>query len=206
MTTRCPRDGELFDDDRPMCGKHVSVTEGVDEPPPAAAEPEAGSGAAPSETGAKAAAPPPAPGAAGVPARVAWTTAECWLCGTPSRAAGNTECLNPACRRSLIPPALLMRFRDGNVELRAGQRAELGRQGPYSRLFRAFGNVSRRHCVVGVDADGRAWIEAMPTANGTFLNEGEIAESLSLTLQTGDAVRLALHAAGTVTLYSPPQA
>jgi hypothetical protein len=187
MTTRCPEDGELFDDDSGMCDTHVCATE-----PVVVAE----------ET---AQAPPtaePADVRDGVgPERESWTAAVCWRCDTPSPNPTNTECLNPDCRRALTPPALYIRFRDGEVELARGERAELGRHGPHARLFRAYTNVSRRHAVVGVETGGRAFLEPLPTPNGTFVNGKEIAQPASLTLFTGDAVRFALHAEGTVTLY-----
>jgi FHA domain-containing protein len=186
MTTKCVDGGELFDDDRQMCMDHICE-----------AAPVAATGA------------PVEPDSfdgqerrGGPPERKPWSTEICWRCGTRSPNLANTDCLNQSCRRSLMPPVLHIGFRDGEVELRAGQRAELGRNGSHGRLFRSFPNVSRRHAVVGVDTDGFAWIEPFPTPNGTFVNGGEIYESVSRALASGDSVRFALHAEGTVTLYS----
>lgn len=128
--------------------------------------------------------------------------APCWNCGTAPAHPDNTECLNPDCRRSLTPPAMLVRFRDGQVEVDPGARAELGRHGRHARLFRPFPNVSRRHAVVGVDPDGRAWIEPIPTPNGTFIDSREIQPSVRRPLRTGHVVRFALHAEGTVTVFT----
>jgi FHA domain len=186
MTTKCVDDGELFDDDRQMCEVHIC-----------AAEPVEATEQTRDQTGTQ-----QQQQQAGPSDRVPWSTEVCWRCGTRSPNLANTDCLNPSCRRSLIPPILHIKFRDGEVELRAGQRAELGRNGSHGRLFRAFSNVSRRHAVVGVDSDGRAWIEPIPTPNGTFVNGTEIYESVSRALASGDLVRFALQAEGTVTLYS----
>ncbi|WP_309111931.1 FHA domain-containing protein [Saccharothrix sp.] len=179
MTKRCPVDpDEVFDDAETLCRAHIRpLIVVVDEPEPVVAAP-----------------------AEGVP-REPWSLEVCWHCGTPSPHPDNRSCLRPDCRSSLTPPALHVRFRDGEVQLDPGGRAELGRQGPHARAFRGFPNVSRRHAVLGVDPDGRAWIEPLPTPNGTFLNGAELPESVGKTLHSGDTVRLALHAEGTVTLY-----
>lgn len=123
---------------------------------------------------------------------------QCWNCGTPPH-PGNTECVD--CHRSLTPPALVIRFRDGTVEIDRGSQVELGRHGRYARLFRSFGNVSRRHAVVGVDVDGRAWIEPNPTPNGTFVNQREIAPSVRRPLESHQVVRFARFAEGVVMVY-----
>jgi hypothetical protein len=180
VTKRCPVDpDEVFEDAETLCRVHIRPLVVVEDEP--------------SEAGA-----PPAEGAE---RREPWSLDVCWHCRTPSPHPDNRSCLRPECRRSLTPPALHVRFRDGEVELDPGERAELGRHGPHGRTFRGFPNVSRRHAVLGVDADGRAWVEPLRTPNGTFLNGAELPESVGRTLLSGDTVRLALHAEGTVTLY-----
>jgi hypothetical protein len=130
-----------------------------------------------------------------------WSTAVCWNCGTESPGGTDTECPAPDCRRPLVPPALLVVFPDGQVEVQPGDRAALGRHGPHSRLFEAYPNVSRRHVVLGVDADGRAWIEPLRTSNGTFVNGDEVSP-VQRTLDDDDTVRLAGDVEGTVTIFA----
>lgn len=159
------------------------------EPAAAAAEPEA----EPDE----AVAPPSPP-----PDALRWDRSRCWNCGTVPPDSSNTECLNPECRRALTPPALLIRFQYGDVEVNPGAQAELGRKGDHSTVFRSFPNVSRRHAVVGVDPDGAAWILPLPAPNGTFLDEAEIEPSLRQPLRNGQRVRFALHAEGTTSIFT----
>jgi hypothetical protein len=187
MTTRCLEDGELFDDDRGMCETYVCATD---------------------------------------PVVVAGQTAQASPAVEPGRCAGrrwtgtgvvdgsgllavqeavaelhNTECLNPECRRALTSPALYIKFRDGEVELARGEQAELGRHGPHARLFRAYPNVSRRHGVVGVETDGRAFLESLPTPNGTFVNGSGDHAARQPGAVHGRCCRFALNVEGTVTLY-----
>ncbi|WP_117213936.1 FHA domain-containing protein [Allorhizocola rhizosphaerae] len=170
----------LFPDDALMCDIHIRSLDSY-EPESA---PEFGPDAMPAEPLAPAAPDP---------------MLACWNCGARPH-PGNDECVE--CHRTLTPPALVIRFRDGNVEVELGSQVELGRHGHHGRLFRSFGNVSRRHAVVGVDADGRAWIEPNPTPNGTFVNQREIAPSVRRPLESYQVVRFALHAEGTVMVYS----
>lgn len=130
-----------------------------------------------------------------------WSTAVCWNCGTESSDETDAECSAPGCGRPLVPPALLVVFPNGQVEVRPGDQAALGRHGPYSRLFQPYPNVSRRHAVLGVDADGRAWIEPLRTSNGTFVNDDEVPPG-HRTLHDDDTVRLAGDAEGTVTIFA----
>jgi hypothetical protein len=102
----------------------------------------------------------------------------------------------------LTPPAVAIRFAGGQVDVARGTRVELGRSGRHAGLFRAYPNVSRRHAVVGADAAGRAWIEPVPTPNGTFLDGSEIPASERTPLRSNTRIRFALHAEGTVTVYS----
>jgi hypothetical protein len=125
--------------------------------------------------------------------------AVCWNCGTVPAGADNVTCM--VCGRSLTPPALVIRFADGQVEVDRAARVELGRLGEHARLFRAFLNVSRRHAVVGVEPDGHPWIEPIPTPNGTFVNDVEVPHSRRHRLQTGNRIRFGLHASGTVTTF-----
>jgi len=177
---RC-RPGILHDDQIPLCPDHLVPLEPY---VPAPAEP----------------AEPPAPDAPGL--EPATDESSCWNCGTPVPHPGNVECLNPECRKSLAPPALLIRFATGQVELGRGARVELGRLGPYAGLFRPYPNVSRHHAVVGTEPGGRAWIEPVPTPNGTFLDGYEIPASERRPLRSNHRIRFGLNAEGTVTVYS----
>lgn len=183
MSMSCPEDpSEVFADEESFCGEHMCALE----PVAVAADP--------------AAAPESAVPAAR-PERQSWSKVVCWHCGTKSPVESNVECLEEGCGRSLTPPALFLRFRDGEVELGRGEQAGLGRRGEHGHVFRSFPNVSRRHVLVGVDEDGRAWISPVSTPNGTFVNGTELAPSIHHTLRSGDVVRLAAHAEGVVTLY-----
>ncbi|WET76209.1 FHA domain-containing protein [Amycolatopsis sp. QT-25] len=179
----CSQDSsEIFDDEVSLCPKHlchlVEVSEQV---------------------------PPPRDGRDDVSGRdteqrTQWSHDRCWHCGEEA-AAGNTQCTKMACGRSLTPPHLHIKFAGGEVELSAGVRAELGRLGEYQRLFQSYPNVSRAHAVVQVRTDGTAWIEPLPTPNGTFLNDVEIQPALSRRLASGDRIRFARNAEGSITLY-----
>jgi hypothetical protein len=191
MTKVCPVDsGEVFDDTHVMCFAHVRPLVSTVDQAQASPLPD---GPVPQRVGV------PAPEGTG--GSRSWSTETCWRCGAVPPHPDNTTCLDPACGRSLIPPALHLRFPDGEVELAPGARAELGRRGPHGRAFRRHPNVSRRHAVVGADQDGRAWIEPLRTPNGTFVNGAEIPESVAKALVTGDSVRLARDVEGVVTLY-----
>ncbi|WP_428966173.1 FHA domain-containing protein [Micromonospora fluostatini] len=188
MRQRCPEGGELHGPEAAFCPEHICALE---------PDVSSASGAAGDDAGW----PPARDGRGDEDECVAAT---CWNCGSPPANETNTECLNPDCRRSLTPPALFVVFEYGQVEVEPGGRAELGRQGPYGRLFRPYPNVSRRHAVVGVEPDGTAWIEPFATPNGTFVN-GEEVEPVRRPLTAGDRVRLARDAEGTVRLPSNRQ-
>jgi hypothetical protein len=114
---------------------------------------------------------------------------QCWSCGTRATDVRNDTCTN--CHRSLVPPALVIRFPAGWVVLpNRGTSAELGRAGEHGHLFARYPNVSRRHATVSVDAEGNAWLTPFPEApNGTFVNGREIHERTGV--QPGDQIRLA---------------
>jgi FHA domain len=189
---RCPA-GTLYDDALAMCPKHV--IEFLPPDPDPDPEPETGEPAAESPQ-------EPTGHTADPPADLEWDRISCWHCGAMPPDETNTECLNPDCRRPLTPPALLLRFTHGEIEVDLGTRTDLGRLGPHSRVFRTYPNVSRRHAVVGVDSDGRAWIEPLRTPNGTFLDGDEIPAEVRHPLRTGHQMRLALHAEGTAIVYT----
>ena len=181
MSQLCRRCGpeRLYGDDEPFCPVHTSDLEPYS--PPGADD---------------VADPDPGPAADPWPPR----STACWHCGTePPPDAANTECLR--CHKLLEPPAMLVRFPGGQVEVRPGERAELGRVGRYARLFRAFPNVSRRHAVLIAEPDGSAWIEPVPTPNGTFVDGQEIRPADRIRLRDRQRIRLARHAEGTVTLF-----
>jgi hypothetical protein len=133
-------------------------------------------------------------------AALRWDRSTCWNCATAPPDAGNTECLH--CHRSLTPPGLLIRFQYGEVAVDPGARAELGRIGKHGRVFRSYLNVSRRHAVVGVDPDGGAWVEPLPTPNGTFLDGTEVPASVRQPIHNGQLLRFALHAEGIASVFT----
>jgi hypothetical protein len=137
----------------------------------------------------------------GGPERELWTAVVCWRCKKPSPNSTTTEWLNPECRRALTPPALYIKLRDSEVELARAIGPSWGGTARTRGCSAPTPYVSRRHAVVGVETDGRAFLESLPTPNGTFVNGREMTRPASLALFTGDAVRFALHAEGAVTLY-----
>lgn len=178
-----------------LCREHLSELSPY---PPRTAAPTEATAAASGEGAAAAAtrsAPGPDPARGRDPRR-------CWNCGTETHALSGTVCGSPECRRPLNPPALVLRFAYGQIEVNPGERAELGRVGPHAGVFRSFPNVSRWHAVVGVDPDGGAWIKPLPTPNGTFIGGKEIPSDVRHPLKHDDRVRLALFAEGTATVYA----
>jgi hypothetical protein len=131
-----------------------------------------------------------------------WTTAVCWNCGTPSPNLSNDVCLNPACRRSLVPPALVVTFQDGQLELQRGDTLMLGRLGRHADKFLSYPNVSREHACIGVEADGRAWVKPRPVVNGTFVNEREVDPDRQHDLRNQDTLRLGRDCKGTVRVFA----
>ncbi|MGX7826056.1 FHA domain-containing protein [Actinokineospora sp. 24-640] len=180
---RCPSCGKEYEDSVQICPEDATALEAAARPPVVI----------PERLG--------VPGPEAALARAHWGTEVCWRCATPSPNQGNTACANTGCRASLTPPLLHIAFGDGEVAADRGERFELGRAGRFGRVFRAFPNVSRRHAVVGVDDAGRPWVIALPTPNGTFINDAEIDESIAKTLFSGDRLRLAVDVEGAVTVY-----
>ena len=158
MAMYCPRPdcvGNPFDDSEFMCFTHrVDL---VSEPPPSLGDEPAAS-TPPADTGR------------------AWRVDVCWNCGVESPNPENTSCLR--CNEALVPPRLLLDWETGKVRLGPGETAELGREGPYAKIFREYGNVSRMHATVGVEPNGDAWIHPRETPNGTF-RPGDPDEELS---------------------------
>jgi len=125
----------------------------------------------------------------------------CWRCGHRSENQRNTHC--EKCKESLIPPALVVKFPHGLVVLRRDETVALGRLGRHGHVFARYPNVSRRHAVVRVDEEGKAWIDPEQAApNGTFVNDIEIDKSTSLA--SGDEVRFAAKTNGAVGAVSRP--
>jgi hypothetical protein len=129
-----------------------------------------------------------------------WSPTVCWNCGRPAP-PGNIECLNDQCNKPLTPPALVIRFDFGQVEIQPGDRAELGREGEYKRLFRAYPNVGRRHADVGSDDDGTAWVVHRNETNDTYVNGETIERNERHPLKQGDRLRLARNAEGIVRIF-----
>jgi hypothetical protein len=135
------------------------------------------------------------------PAVLSWDRSRCWSCGTASpNPAANTECLKPGCHRSLTPPAVLLEFPGGEVEVGWGGSVELGRLGANASVFRNHPNVSRHHARIGAEPDGTVWIEPFTTPNGTFLDGTEIYTRQRL--RTGHRVRLARNVDGEARVYA----
>jgi hypothetical protein len=105
------------------------------------------------------------------PARARTT---CWNCDAVAEDLTNTACFR--CHESLVPPALVIDFPGGLVQvLTRGTSVELGRAGRFGHIFGRHQNVSRLHATVSVDDAGDAWITPIPAApNGTFVNGCEI--------------------------------
>lgn len=133
---------------------------------------------------------------------VEWYPDVCWRCGIASPHPENTECLNPDCRRPLRPPALLLEFPGGEVELSPGETAELGRWGEHAAVFRYHSNVSRRHALIGAGWGGGAWVEPLATPNGTFLDGVELPPRERRPLRNGQRLRFALHAEAVATVFA----
>lgn len=185
MRWACPEDpSEVFADGESVCRAHTCPLVEVADEPARGPEPE----------------PPEEPPVQPADRRQGWSRDRCWRCAHEA-APGNTRCTRLECGRSLTPPALYIEFAGGEVELTEGVRAELGRLGSYQRVFRDHPTVSRAHAAVRVDADGTAWIEALPTPNGTFLNGTEIQPPLDRQLASGDRIRFGRDVEGSITLY-----
>lgn len=217
MKWQCPECPDvLYDDDTPLCPKHF------EELVPYRPQESTGDSTefAGDENGEKSSATPSgdepteAPNAGtrnagtrnvgtpnvGTPNAMPWDRSRCWHCDAVPPDPRNTECLE--CHRPLTPPVLLLRFQRDEIEVNPGMQVELGRVGEHSRLFRPYPNVSRWHAVVGVEPDGRPWIEPLLTPNGTFIDEIEIPALVRRPLRNGQRLRFAKHAEGTVTIYA----
>lgn len=127
-------------------------------------------------------------------------SAVCPACGTPVAHPSNTQCLNPDCGADLhAGGGLEIAFPGGRIEVRPGQSVTLGRHGAFATVFQRHDNVSRKHAVVHVEADGAAWVEPNPEApNGTFVNGVEVKVHRQA-LRDRDRLRLAKDVEATVT-------
>jgi hypothetical protein len=100
-----------------------------------------------------------------------------------------------ATRREVAADRLRLRFGTaGELELPRGAAMVLGRDpaaSPAARTLGRFGNVSRRHARVGLDADGSAWVEDSGSMNGTFVNGEPVPAGSRRRLREGDELRLA---------------
>jgi hypothetical protein len=196
MRQKCPTCGETYGPEIGFCPNCICelVADVAEEASPPAEPPVVG----PLPAEEPVVVPPPAQ-VDGEP----WTTAVCWNCARPSPNPANTLCLEVDCRRPLIPPELVVRFRYGQIELRRGERTTLGRLGRYADTVLPYPNVSRTHTNIGVEPDGKAWIEPLKAAvNGTFLNDREIVAPDKRDLRNKDALRLGRDCTGTVLVYA----
>jgi pSer/pThr/pTyr-binding forkhead associated (FHA) protein len=84
-------------------------------------------------------------------------------------------------------------FPTGVLTVSAGQPLVLGRETDTvtARLLEPYGNLSRRHASVRVDADGRAWIRDEGSMNGTYVEERRIVSGEWVPLAVGYRLRLA---------------
>ncbi len=116
-----------------------------------------------------------------------------------------------ATRRELAAHSLRLRFGtpdSGAVTVARGDSLVLGRDpvaSPASSLLTPFDNVSRRHALVGVNADGTAWIEDLGSTNGTYVNGRPVPPKTRARLRDGDQLRLGLAAEVTATVELLPR-
>jgi pSer/pThr/pTyr-binding forkhead associated (FHA) protein len=90
------------------------------------------------------------------------------------------------------------------VDASRGEEVLLGRDPEYSpqhaEFFGTYPTVSRRHAILRLDDDGRAWIRDCYSSNLTRVNGEPLPAGKERELRTGDQVRLCAQLAGMVTL------
>lgn len=94
-------------------------------------------------------------------------------------------------------------FEDAIVSVSAGTQVLLGRDPEYSPHAGFFGrdtHVSRRHAVLGLERDGRAWIRDCYSTNLTMVSGEALKPGAERNLRDRDQVRLCAAVAGTVDL------
>jgi hypothetical protein len=130
----------------------------------------------------------------------------CSQCGTAA-VATNTVCLT--CGTSLVESrlALIVQPRGGaSFTVAAGQSVGLGRDPEFSQYadrFTAFGNVSRRHATLTVDAQRGAELVPRETTNPTFVNSRQIPPLLAHRLHDHDEIRFGAHFTAIVRIKPP---
>ena len=120
----------------------------------------------------------------------------------PGTGAGGPAPAGPGAPRRLVRELRVV-FGARTVSVAAGTETMLGRDPEYSvhaDLFADHGNVSRRHAVLGLDPDGRAWIRDHYSTNLTKVSGQAVAVGGVHDLRHGDLVRLGADVTGTVEL------
>jgi hypothetical protein len=124
--------------------------------------------------------------------------------GATASAAGSPP---PSFRRGgSLRPAHSVRLEFGAtvVDVSRGEEVLLGRDPEYSpqhaEFFGTYPTVSRRHAILRMDDDGRAWIRDCYSSNLTRVNGEPLAAGEERELRTSDQVRLCAQLSGNVTL------
>jgi hypothetical protein len=142
---------------------------------------------------------PPADATAVAPEQV---SATCPACGADIPDPANlvcVECLEPLTPLSADPaiahtPSLRLLFAGQPVEVSSTTSVVLGRDpelSPVATLLATHDNVSRRHAVVGIGSDGKAWVRDENSTNGTFVNNTPVPGGHTAPLSHGDQLRIA---------------
>jgi len=110
--------------------------------------------------------------------------------------------VRPARDDSLRPVrAVRITFDDTVVTASLGEQVMLGRDprcSPYAEFFGRHTQVSRRHAVLGLAADGRAWIQDWYSTNLTRVSGEPLPAGGERDLRPNDQVRLCADVAGKV--------
>jgi hypothetical protein len=108
-------------------------------------------------------------------------------------------------RPPTLARTLRLRFGAGAATVSRGRSLTLGRDPRVSTVapdLARFDNVSRRHALVGVDANGSAWVRDLGSTNGTFINGQPVPPDTKASLNEGDELRLASDVTATVELLA----
>ncbi|HVQ18056.1 MAG TPA: FHA domain-containing protein, partial [Actinomycetes bacterium] len=92
------------------------------------------------------------------------------------------------------------------IEIPRASTVLLGRDpdhSPVAELFAPHDNISRRHASVGVEKDGRAWVQDENSMNGTFVNNKKAPPTHKTPLLHGDQLRMGSNVTAQVELTTP---
>lgn len=132
----------------------------------------------------------------------------CEIDKSPLRPAGEPPPARPvpsngATGSLRVTRALRIVFEGTVLTVARGEQVMLGRDpeySPHAPFFDAFDNVSRRHAIVGLDPDGRAWIRDYYSTNLTKVNSEPVSTGQECDLRDRDKIRLCANLIGTVEL------